>query len=265
MMGIRLDAGWNRAQSGQGKRAAWALMAGCLTLTSIGCQGRRQPVEPVAIQNRELGPMTIAVAPAINQSGSLDFDPARFADRMVSELSRVDGVRVIPVSRVLAALTAQGAQEVESPQHALELAQILRADALLVFSVLDYDPYDPPLIGITCQLYGARPGSRHGRWDPITLSRQPGLEETGPREVPGLLAQTQRVFDASHDATAQDIRRFARVRGWKNSPYGWRLYVVSQQHFIEYCCFATLERLFDSSGAAIDEGSVRNVRHDARR
>ncbi len=86
----------------------------------IGCSLQRR-VEPVFLANPNLGPMTIAVAPAVNLSGSVDFDRNRFADLMGVELSYADGISVIPVSRVLGVLAALGLDGVASPAHAREL------------------------------------------------------------------------------------------------------------------------------------------------
>jgi len=63
----------------------------------VGCRSGSR-MEPLSIANPTIGPVTIAVAPALNLSGSADFDPDRFADLMASELSYADGVSVIPVS-----------------------------------------------------------------------------------------------------------------------------------------------------------------------
>lgn len=187
--------------------------------------------------------MTIAVAPAINLSGSADFDSNRFADLMASELSYGTGISVIPVSRVLTMLSARGLSGVESPSQALELANLLGANAILVFSVTEYDPYDPPSIGITAQLFGKRPG-QGGGLDPIALSRSASATEDSRRGASKrVLAQTQRVFDASHDAIVRDIQRFAAQRDADDSPYGWKKYVVSQQAYVRYCCYATIRDL----------------------
>ncbi len=226
--------------------AVFALVATALGWT--GCQGDGKRMQPVSVANRTLGPLSVAVAPALNLSGSSDFDPARFADLMASELSHAEGVSVIPVSRVLGVLAAQGSDGVYSPEQAMKLARRLGADAVLVFAVTEYDPYDPPSIGITAQLYGERPGPGGRSLDPVALSRQ---EQSPPAQkeqaIPGLLAQAQRVFDASHESVASEIRRFASYRGGDDSAFGWRKFVVSQQHFIRFCCHATIRALFSGN------------------
>lgn len=214
------------------------------TILIGGCHGYSR-MEAVTIANPDLGKLTIAVAPAVNQSGSAYFDPNRFADLMASELSHVQGIRVIPVSRVLGVLATQGVDQVLSPKHAYELSGLLGADAILVFSVTEYDPYDPPSIGISAQLYGSPGKLLEARLDPVALSKhktQPAAQST--RSPKRLLGQSQQVFNASHRAIIDDVRLFARKRNAEDSPLGWRKYIVSQQHYIRYCCHATLRALF---------------------
>ena len=230
-------------------RGTTALLLGSMLL--IGCRGAKR-VEPVSIASPKLGPMTIAVAPALNLSGSADFDRNRFADLMASELGYAEGISVIPVSRVLGVLATQGLEDVESPRHALELVRLLGADAILVFAVTEYDPYDPPSIGIAAQLYGTRPGSCGGTLDPVALSRQARFTEASvSAPAQRLLGQSERVFDGSHESVAEDIREFARRRSADDSPYGWRKYVVSQQHYIRYCCHATIRALLNDGDESL--------------
>jgi hypothetical protein len=199
----------------------WLLAGGVL---SFGCAGRHEPVEPVVVPNPTLGRLTIAVAPALNFSGSTDFDANRFADLMAGELSYAEHISVIPVSRVLGDLAGQGADRVESPTHASEIARRLGADAILVFAVTEYDPYDPPRVGISAQLFAAAPMGDQG--EPATGV---GAIETSSRP----LTETQRRFDAAHADVADEIRSFARQRGADGSAYGWRKYVIRQLSLVK--------------------------------
>lgn len=225
-------------------------------LTLCGCQAKE--VQPVQLANELLGPMTIAVAPVLNVSGSADFDPNRVADLMASELSHVAGVDVIGVNRVLAVLADQGSERVESPEHALKIATILGADAVLVVAITEYDAYDPPVVGISAQLYGKRRGTVAVRFDPIAESRngRPG----GPRSVRGAfvapLASSQRVFDASHERVRAGVQRFAESRSADAGPFGWRKYIASQQHYIRYCCYETIRALMSDSGGDVKPGTA---------
>jgi hypothetical protein len=213
----------------------------CVAMALTGCAQKKQ-VETVRIANTRFADRTVAVAPAINLSGSRDFDPDRFADWMAVELGFADDLTVIPVSRVLAVLAAQGLDRIQTPAHALELCDWLGADAILVLAVTHYDPYDPPGIGITAQLYGKRPGTGGG-----TTGSDRASTATAPSgraaDDPEPLAHFQRVFDGSSQFVVADIQKFARNRGGEKSPYGWKKYLVSQQHFIRYCCNATIQAL----------------------
>ena len=221
-------------------RIPWGVLGVVVGLA--GCSERR--VGPAMLANERLGPMVIAVAPALNLSGGSDFDPNQFADLMASELSQVEDVGVVPVSRVLGVLAVQGLDAVESPDHALELTRLLGANAILVFAVTEYDPYDPPIIGISAQLYGARPRAGGQSLDPVSLSRQGRLTASGSGTTDRrILGRTQRVFDASHAAVVAEIREFAQARNAGESPYGWRKYVVSQRNYIRFCCHSTIRTL----------------------
>lgn len=204
-----------------------------------GCQER--VVEPVKLANDTWGPMKIAVAPALNQSGSADVDPNRVADLMASELSYVEDVAVIPVNRVLAALVDQGRSRVESPGHALEVARLLGADAVLVFAITEYDAYEP-IVGITAQLYG-RTGFQTVSYDPVAESRRasPGAAFASNPLAP--IAQTQQVFNASHEWVCEEVKRFASVRSADTRSFNWRRYVASQQQYLRFCCHETIRAL----------------------
>jgi len=244
--------------------ARWAgefplLLAVVIAVSVVsGCAMRRHvSTATVTIPNRLMSPISIAVAPAINQSGSTDFDPNRIADRMASELGYASGTTVIPVSRVLAAMQAGSETRLQTASQALGVARAVGADAILVFSVTEYEPYDPPRLGISAQLYGAGTGPNVGGLDPVALARLgrlPGsstMTRSGRRRV---LAETQNVFDASHSDVVADIKRYAALRDADSSPYGWRRYVVSQQAFVQYCCHATIQELLvGRSGAAAPE------------
>jgi len=207
-----------------------------------GCTQRQPPV--LRISNPWLGAMRVAVAPALNFSGSADFDGYAVADLMASELSLVDGFEILPVSRTLAVLSRQGVTGIESPAHAQEVRELLGADAILVFAITEYDPYEPPVVGIAAQLYGRYPGDKVAGLDPIRVARSPSPVSGGvarPANVP--LAQTTGVRNAAHEPVVREVRDYARARGGDDSPYGWRKYVVSQQSYLRFCCHAAIKEL----------------------
>lgn len=179
-------------------------------------------------------PIRVAVAPALNFSGRGNFDSVQIADLMASELGQFRGVHVIGVSRVLAVLADQGTDRILSPKHALEVCERLGADDLLVFAVTEFDAYTP-VVGLAAQLYGEPreimaldpvAASRSARPFPVVTAE----ERYRPR------AQVQRVFNGDHDEIRDDVEAYAGSRGEEESVYGWRRYLVSQRHYLRYCC-----------------------------
>ncbi len=208
---------------------------GLMVLLSVGCVPRELTLEDLD------RPMAIAVSPALNHSGSQDFDPLRLADLMASELAQLPGVRVIPLNRVLAQLASEDKERIESPAHALQVMERVGADGIVVFAVTEYDPYSPPVIGLTAQLYGHGPGVTRG-FDPVLASRQSSPFEAGVYpQLPR--AEYQRVFNGADEAVKREIQRFARHRDADRSPYGWRKFLASQENFWRFCCAVTTREL----------------------
>lgn len=207
----------------------------CLSVCfwTLGCsQTKERPavVEIVAFPSGNV----IAVAPALNFSGSSAFDPAVAGDLMASELSTLPGVGVIGVNRVMAILAEQGVGRIQSPRHALAVCERLGADAILVFAVNEFDPYTP-VVGITAQLYTRR--AEPVRCD-ATAGAQPGGPSSAPAEELPIrpAAECQRVFNATHERVQNAVRDYADKRKEGESPYGWRKYLASQQWFLRFCC-----------------------------
>ena len=190
-------------------------------------------------------PVAIAVTPALNLSGSTDFDPVVAGDVLASELSDVSGVHVIGINRVLAAMAELGLTELRGPEDAIEVGKRLGVDGVLVFAVTEYDPYNPPVVGLAAQLYGVPVRDRSGSFDAVQASRSAVLSPQAVGSESPLLAEYQRVFDASQDAVAAEVKDFARLRRADQSPYAWRKYLASQQHYLRFCCNSMAHRLMD--------------------
>lgn len=176
----------------------------------------------------------VAVAPPINMSGSGGLDTLKVGDLMASELSTLPGIGVIGVNRVLAVLAEQGAERVQSPEHAAILCERLGADAIVVVAVTEYNPYTP-VVGMVAEMYGRTPAGPP--LDPVATSRatRPGpMPRTAEMIRP--MAQVQRTFNAEHKAIQEEVEQYAESRDGNSSPYEWRKYLVSQENYLRYCC-----------------------------
>ena len=180
----------------------------------------------------------------MNLSGSTDFDPVTVGDIMASELTRVHGVRVVGVNRVLAMMAELGLRRLRNPEDARELIDRLGVDGILVFAITEYDPYSPPAVGIAAQLYLTDDASGITPFDPLSTSRSAvALAETAGQRSVGPAAEVQQVFDGADNHTAAELRSFAAARRADRSPYAWRKYMVSQHHFLRFCCSSVAQDL----------------------
>lgn len=231
------------------------IFAVCAALA--GCADRHTCLPPQP--TREL---LIAVTPVINLSGDERLDALRVTDLVASEFLAFPRVQVVPVNLTLAALARRGHGRIETPEEALELGAELGADAVVVVAVTEWDPFDPPALGVVMQWYAPHELSR-GSIDPLTVSRQasdvtlgqpPAPEAVGrPRpvadgEVARPTVQVQRVFNAALDEVQKDVRRYADNREGANSPYEWRRYLKSSELFTRYCCWATIRTILEQVG-----------------
>ncbi len=209
---------------------AWLLSA-VITVAAVGCA---EAPRSVVIEGPFVRPTTLAVAPVLNFSGQFDLDPLRAADLLSSELSYVEGVTVLPVNRVVAVLAAQGKDQVESPAHALSVADAVGADAILVAGVMEYDAYTP-VVGIVLQMYApaATPGQT---FDAVTAARMDCPFDVTQMADPLLpTSQIQTVYNAAYERVRKKVRRYAEPRTAEHSLLGWRAHLKIQELYLRFC------------------------------
>jgi hypothetical protein len=178
-------------------------------------------------------PRSIAIAPLLNLSGQKQPDPLVAADIVYQQMQEVRGVTVVPVNRVVDVYVALGISQVESPEQANLVCDALGVDALLVPTVTMYDPYAPPKMGASVQMFVSKSyGPRaSGNADMRALTRQatPGPMESMPRNADFL--QAAGMFDAANGSVRERLGQFARGRSDPLGPMGEREYVMHMDRF----------------------------------
>ncbi len=110
----------------------------------------------LGVTNPVAGLSRIAVVPFFNLSPEPSADGHRFADAYFAELQKVPGFQVLPVGVAEAAI--QDLQlDLQNPEDAMKLGQILGVDAVVVGAITDYNPYYPPRVGLQVSWYSAHP------------------------------------------------------------------------------------------------------------
>lgn len=189
--------------------------------------------------------ISVAVAPVLNLSGNRDWDVLKATDLVASELQQFPGVTVIPVNRSLAALAEHGKSGVDTPDTALWLAEELGADATVVAAVTEYNPYDPPIVGLILQLYTPASPAGGSGLDAVAASRE--ATDFAPAGDIGLAGnqplQIQRVFNASDSRVLKEMKKYAGQREGRESPYGWRVHGKSQELFVRFSLWSAIRSM----------------------
>jgi hypothetical protein len=186
-----------------------------------------------------------AVAPAVNLSGQHAVEAILQADIVFSQLQQIDNLTVIPVNRVVEVFASLRIDQVQSPEQAALVCDLLGCDALVVPTVTFYDPYVPPKFGASLQLFG-KPGwyIRPGNVDPRELARRasPPPGESVPQAD---FLQAVGMFDAANGSTRDALYFYASGRHDPIGPLGAKEYVVSMDRFCGFAWFNLARDLID--------------------
>ena len=187
-----------------------------------------------------------AVAPAVNLSGNR-VDPLLQADLAYQQLQQVDGITVIPVNRVAEVYAGLRIDRVQSQEQAQMVCELLGADGLLIPTVTAYDPYDPPKVGASLQLFGRPAAARQKNVDPRELARRatPGANESLPPGTPVQFLQVVGMFDAANGSVRDALSEYAKGRNDPVGPFGEREYLVSMDRYSGFVYHALIAELMN--------------------
>lgn len=174
-----------------------------------------------------------AVAPAVNLSGQREVDPILQADVVYGQVQQIRGLTAIPVNRVVEVYAALGIEQVQSPEQAALVCDLLGCDALLVPTLTAYDPYNPPKLGASLHLF-RKPGSyaRPANVDPRDLVRRasPPPEQSVP-SADAHAVQAVGMYDAANGSVRQALFAYAKGRYEPLGPMGAGEYLASMDRF----------------------------------
>lgn len=207
------------------------------------------PLITVAPYDAAAGERLWAVIPPRNESGVSLVDPLWIGDRLVGAVEEVQGVRCLPINRTLEAMRELNMAEATSPDEVRRLAQALGVDGVIIGTVSAFDPYDPPVLGLTLALYlrSGEPGG--GGIDPRALSSQPReIVLPGTRHAGAPSSVVSAHLDArSHDVLAC-VQDYARGRDDPRRALGWRRYLASMDLYTQFSAFHAVRRLLEEEG-----------------
>ena len=240
-----------------------------LSLTIAGCSFMPDPpTDPMSLDTgiyprRQLW----AVVPLRNESGTSDVNGARIADTLASQLELQQGIDVLPINRVLAAMENMQLPEVTNANEALTLRHVLKVDALVVGYISVYDPYDPPKIGLGIELYADDELPWFAQVNNLTGLQQSAVEKTNPvgQHISAYDDSPQRqpitavngFFDASTPGIRRLLKKYARDHGQdERDRKTWRTYRLSKDLYTEFVANIVCQRLMTAENQRLNPTST---------
>lgn len=227
--------------------AAGAAVAVC---GGQGCTKTEKP-KPYGVEAQSYLParrrQVWAIAPAVNLSGERA-DPILQSDLVYGQLQQVKGLTVIPVNRVFEVYQALRIVRVQSEKQAALVCDLLGCDGLVIPTITAYDPYDPPKLGASLQLF-LKPVDykRPALVDPRELARQATPMDVRQALPPdATFVQAVGIYDAANGSVRDALFRYASGRNDPVGPYGAREYLVSMDRYCGFVYYVLIEELIAS-------------------
>lgn len=186
-----------------------------------------------------------AVAPVINLSGQKQVDPILQADLVYQQLQQVQGLTVIPVDRVVELYIALRIDQVQTPQQASAVCELLGCDALVVTTITQYDPYEPPKLGGSLQLLLKDETPRPTNADWREMARVAATSPTRSAVTSDNVVQVVGMYDAANGSVRAALFRYADGRSDPAGPLGAMIYLKDADRYCGFVYHALIAELLN--------------------
>ncbi len=175
---------------------------------------------------------TWAVAPAINLSGVGQIDPLLQSDLLYAELQQVNGLTVLPVNRVAEVYHSLKIEKVQTEEQAFQVCDLLGCDALVVPTITAYDPYDPPKVAASIQVF-LRPQSAEAKYLDVHSLERSATDLQADYSMPTAhhMVQAVGIYDADDGTVRHDAMSYATGRTDPNGPMGEKIVFASMDQY----------------------------------
>jgi len=149
---------------------------------------------------------------------------------------------------VVTVYAALGVERVQSAEQASLVCDLLGADALLVPTVTAWEPYNPPKMGASLQLFiKSSAFKRRVDVDPRELARMaaPAPGTPLPPMDPAGFVQAVGMFDAADGTVRESLARYSAGRYDPQGPFGAREFYMNSDRYAAFVYRRLTERLFD--------------------
>jgi TolB-like protein len=179
---------------------------------------------------------TVAIFPFINYSGQ-KISGEEFASKFASELSKFEGFRTITPAQIKSIVTTQPS----TLDEALETAQRLKADAIILGAIKNYNPYYPPSIVVFVEVISMRRYKPPKPRDIDILIQSASWEKapvriTKKQEAEYLICSFEKNYDTREPWVRNELKAYAMTRYRGAAFENEQEFLNVQERFWEFVC-----------------------------
>ena len=216
---------------------ALMLTAAVAGLLPSGCAARPELVPPGVVVSPYAADAALAVIPLRNESGASFIDTDAVSDKIIAELAQARGIRCLPLNRTIEAMRALELPAVTTPIQAQQVARAMGVDGIIVGTITAFDPYNPPVFGVSLALY-AQPSLGGGGGGPLDDPRLLSFQATDAGYTGGASNEPTSVESVHLDARSHDVllamKRYAEGRKETGTALDWRVYTASMDLYTQF-------------------------------
>lgn len=216
-------------------------LTGCTTTATM----------PTVLKAPYDGERVWAVLPFANESGVSAVDSNLVADRFVSEVEQVDGLRCLPLNRSLAVMQQLGITKISDIRQVYTLMRAMQVDGILIGTVTDWDPYKPLRFGAAIEVISA---ASEGAAKPLDLKDVTMPTADSRVDVDGALvaiSQASRLFDARNNETLAELDQYGAGRADASTALGSRVYEQRIDLFMRFGAYILVRDLLEQEAARL--------------
>ncbi|MBZ0173558.1 MAG: hypothetical protein K8E66_14340, partial [Phycisphaerales bacterium] len=219
-----------------------------LAVSMTGCHARPELQPPGVLVSPYAADAAVAVIPPRNETGASFVDPDLMGDKIVAALAQTRGLRCLPLNRTIEAMRALNLPAVTTPMEAQQVARALGVDGIVAGTVTAYDPYNPPVFGVTLALY-AMPSLGGDSGGPLNDPRLLSMQASDSGYTGAAGNEPASVESVHLDARSHDVllklKRYADGRKEAGTALDWRVYTASMDLYTQFAVHEAVHGLLD--------------------
>ena len=218
---------------------AFAGLSGCETT-----ERKLQPSPPIIAPYA----VNLVVAPFGNDSGVVirPDQQASVSDKLVVALNGVEGWQAVPLNRTLEAMRQVGLAEIRTLDEARSILRIVGGDGIVVGTITEWNPYDPPRFGANILLV-ADEAEVQEAFESRRLTGRTGDGGTEPGAPVRTLTDVVAVYDATNHTVRGQVREYAKSNDDVTDGFDppERYYLMVFDHWLDFAASELVSTLVD--------------------